>query len=446
MSKRVHWNHRFAFILAAAGSAVGLGNIWKFPYITGVHGGGAFVLVYLAIILIVGVPILIAEIYIGQESQKNVVEAFEATHRKGSPWQAAGFMGVIAALFIMFFYSVVGGWVLDYVFKSGMNQFAGHSDDEIKGFLGSLFQSPWRQLFWHFIFMLLCAGIVSAGIRKGIERWNEILMPGLFILLFALLVRACFLPGFGEAISFLFSPDASKLSAEGILVAAGHSFFTLSLGLGAMITYGSYIEKKEKIVPTALMIAGLDTVIALAAGIVVFSVVFTFDLEPGKGPTLMFQTLPMLFTRMAGGYFISLAFFVLVAFAALTSAISLMETCVTYWTETRGMNRQKTTWGVAAIIYLGGITCALSFNVLSDVTIVGLTFFDLFDKITSSILLPLGGAIVSLFYGWVLGPKAVAATVHSRGANVTAFLLLWITRLIAPILVFAVLINGLKDW
>lgn len=442
---RAHWSNRLAFILAAAGSAVGLGNIWKFPYITGINGGGAFVAVYLVCIAAVGLPIFVAELSIGQKAQANVVTSFEATHRPGSPWRIAGWMGLVSAFVILSFYSVVGGWVLDFIFRSATNQFAGHTDEEIKSVLGSLFSHPGRQLAWHALFMGGSVAIVLQGLNAGLERWNRILMPALFILLLLLLARAAFLPGMGEALRFLFVPDASRLSAAGVLEAVGHSFFTLSLGMGAMLTYGSYLRSREELARTVISVAALDTVIALIAGTVIFAVVFSHGLDASSGPTLMFQTLPMLFTKIPGGYFVSLAFFLLVGFAALTSAISLLEVVVAYWVETHGTRRRPTVIVSGVLIYALGILSALSTNLLAEVKLLGHTFFDFADKATSSLLLPLGGALISLFFGWVLGLKAAEEVVGPR-FKLAARVLMWTTRVLAPLAVAIIIVRALREW
>lgn len=444
---RAHWSNRLAFILVAAGSAIGLGNLWKFPYVTGVNGGGAFVLVYLICIALVGLPLLLAELSIGQTSQSNAITAFEVTHRKGSPWRMIGWLGVLSAFLILSFYSVVGGWVLDFTFRSLSNQFAGKTDSQISEFLSQLFSNPARQIFWHFLFMSATVGIVVGGIQGGIEKWNRILMPALLGLLGLLLINSFFLPGFGEALKFLFRPDFSKLHAAGVLEAVGHSFFTLSLGMGCMITYGSYLNKKEDLKRIALSVAFLDTLIAMVAGIIIFSIVFSFQLQPGGGPTLMFKTLPVLFTKMTGGYFISIAFFLLVAFAAFTSAVSLMEVVVTYWVENHKLDRNHTSVYVGLFTFFLGILSALSTNVLSQFHVAGgMTFFDLFDKLTSNIFLPLGGLLISLFFGWILGEKAVQSATGKDLPPVMQTLLLWTLRVFAPVGVAAVLFNGLKNW
>lgn len=437
---RAHWSGRLAFILAAAGSAVGLGNMWKFPYIAGTNGGGAFVLLYLLCIAIVGIPIFIAELYIGQAGQKNAVESFEVVHKKKSRWRFIGFLGILSAFLILSFYSVVGGWVLDFLYRSASGDFLVLSDDEISSVLGSLFSNPERQLFWHFVFMGMTIGIVIGGVKNGLERWNNILMPGLIAILLGLVVYSFTLDGFPQSVSFLFSFDTSELSAEGLLEAVGHAFFTLSLGMGAILTYGSYLDKKEGLVRTAFTVGLLDTAIALVAGLIIFSVVFTFGFEPGAGPGLMFKTLPMLFAKLPGAYFLTIVFFVLVTFAALTSAVSLLEVVVAYLDEKHNLKRWQTTLGAGLVIYALGVLSALSTNKLADFKVLGLTFFDLFDKLSSQYFLPLGGLGISLFFGWVLGPKAVERAV-GRMPRWCALGLMWTTRILAPGAVFIVIVN-----
>lgn len=442
---RAHWSGRLAFILAAAGSAVGLGNIWKFPYITGTNGGGAFVLIYLLCIAAVGIPIFIAELYIGQTSQKNAVQSFEVLNGKNSKWKAIGWLGLLSAFVILSFYSVVGGWVLDFLYRSISGEFFKETDDQIAGVLGQLFSDPWRMLFWHFIFMLGTIGIVIGGVKDGLERWNKILMPGLVLILLGLFFYSMTLDGFSQSLNFLFSFNAENLSGAGILEAVGHAFFTLSLGMGAIITYGSYLHKKEKLARVALTVGFLDTAIALLAGVVIFSVVFTFGFEPAAGPSLMFKTLPMLFVKLPGGFFIAVGFFLLVTFAALTSSVSLLEVVVAYWDEKHHAPRWKTTLITGTIIFFLGILSALSFNVWSDVQPLSglgihLNFFDLFDKASSQYFLPIGGLMISLFFGWVLGPKAVHAAIGPN-SNWATFGLLWTSRLIAPLAVILVILN-----
>ena len=442
---RAHWSNRMAFVLAASGSAIGLGNIWKFPYITGENGGGAFVLIYLICIAAVGLPIFIAELFIGRDSQSNAISSFEELHRKGTPWRYVGVMGVISAFLILSFYSVVGGWVINFAFKSVVGDFTGQSEEAIKGIMNGMFADGPSQIFWHSLFMVATVGIVIGGVKSGIERANKILMPALLGILLLLFVNAVFSEGFSQSVSFLFNPDFSKLSGKAILEAVGHSFFTLSLGMGTMITYGSYLQKTDSLPKTAITVALMDTGIALLAGVVIFSAVFSYNFEPGSGPTLMFQTLPVLFSKMAGGQLVSIGFFVLVAFAALTSSVSLLEVVVAYVDEKLNWARKRSTLVIGGIIYCTGILCALSFNVLSDVKILGATFFDLFDITTSKFTMPIGGLLISLFFGWILGPKAVERAIDRPVTSFLTLGLVWATRLIAPVAVAITLWNGIKD-
>ncbi|MCU0936225.1 MAG: sodium-dependent transporter [Gammaproteobacteria bacterium] len=443
MAARAHWSSRLGFILAAAGSAVGLGNIWKFPYMAGENGGGAFVAVYLLCVLAVGLPILIAEVYIGRESQRNVVQAFEALHRPRSPWRFTGWLGLVTAFLILSFYSVVGGWVLDFLVKALTGELTTAGDAAVRGYLDQLFHNPWEMLLWHTLFMALTIGIVARGIAGGIERANRLMMPALFLLLLLLVLRAAAMPGFGPALAFLFSPRFEDLTWSSALQAAGQAFFSLSLGMGAMITYGSYLNRGESIPGTTAKVAVMDTLVSMLAGVMVFSVVFTFGQEPAAGPSLMFVNLPLLFQQMTGGYFVAVAFFLLVAFAALTSAISLLEVVVAYADEVHGWPRPRTAVLMGGAIYALGILAALSFNVLSDVTVAGHTFFDLFDDLTSNLTLPLGGLLIALFYGWLLGRDAVRRTFTGPVPGYLQEVLLWSVRVLAPAAVAYLLVKGL---
>lgn len=447
MNTRAQWSNPLLFILAAAGSAVGLGNIWKFPYMAGMNGGGAFVLIYLCCIFLIGLPIFVAELYIGQQSQANAVTAFETLHRKNTPWKTIGIMGVVTAYLIMSFYCVVGGWVLDYGWHSLLNKFASSGSEKISNNLSELLSNPWRQIFWHFIFLGITVYVVANGIKKGIEIASKILMPALSLLLLALLVRSFFLPGFSEAARFLFTPDTAKIDGKVVLEAVGQAFFTLSLGMGCMITYGSYLKKKENLFKVALAVSFVDTLIALLAGFVVFAIVFSYSFEPGGGPALIFKTLPLLFAKMPGGYFIAVAFFLLISFAALTSSFSLLEVVVAWHVEKHGLTRRQSAITGGIIIFGFGVLTSLSNNILSSVKITGYNFFDFFDKLTSSLFMPLGGIFIAVFYGWFLGPKAVQATAEkSRFLNHFYLIFLWTVRVVAPIAVAIMLVNGLRKW
>jgi NSS family neurotransmitter:Na+ symporter len=438
--QRSHWTNRFSFILVAIGSAVGLGNIWKFPYITGLNGGGLFVLIYLLCIAVIGLPIFLAELYIGQRSQANLVSAFSIIEGKKSKWEIAGWFGLISAFLILSFYSVVGGWIIDYLYKSLTFSFDGKTDDQVRGMMTDLFSSPIKQITLHFFFMGLCFGIVRAGVSKGIEKWSNILMPTFFVILVGLLTYSFTTPGFQDAITFLFSFKYDKLTGSGILEAVGHSFFTLSLGMGAIITYGSYLNKNESLLGTALLIGVMDTVVALTSGIIIFSIVFSYGLNPSSGPTLMFETLPVLFAKTTGGQFVSIAFFGLVLFAAITSAISLLEVMVSYCDESLKWSRKKATPIVCIAIFFLGIFSALSKNVLANFHIWNeLTFFDFLDKLTSHYTLPIGGLLIAIFFGWKTDRKQVSLVFYNKTFST---LIIWSCRVIAPLAIFAMIVNS----
>lgn len=441
MEKRAHWSNRLSFILVAIGSAVGLGNIWKFPYIAGENGGGLFVLIYLLCIVVIGLPIFVSELYIGQKSQTNVVNAFHKFKGHKTKWSIIGWFGLLSAFLILSFYSVVGGWIIDYLYKSITFSFDMKTDVQVKQMMTDLFANPTKQVLLHFVFMAFTFGIVIGGVSKGIERWSKILMPMFFIILAGLLIYSFTTPGFGKAFSFLFSFDASKLTASGVLEAVGHSFFTLSLGMGAIITYGSYLDPKENIISTAITIGLMDTLVALVSGLIIFSVVFSYGLNPGSGPTLMFQTLPVLFAKTTEGQLVSIAFFGLVLFAALTSAISLLEVIVSYFDESLKMSRKKTTPVICLILFLLGILSALSTNSLATFYVFKkLTFFDFFDQITSHYVLPIGGLLISLFFGWVVGKDGLKDVIKM---DFIRLIILWSTRIIAPLAISMMIVNSL---
>ncbi len=398
---RGNWSSQFGFIAAAAGSAIGLGNIWRFPYMVGRYGGAAFVLVYLAIIIFIGVPVMNSELLIGRKSERNAVGAFKVL-APGSPWFIVGAMGILAGFIILSYYSVVAGWAVAFIFKSGAYMATGADYANI--FVGHI-TSPAAPIIWHGIFMLMCIGIVAAGIEKGIEKYSKILMPALVIILLVLIVRSVTLPGAGEGLAFYLKPDFSKLTAEGILAALGQAFFTLSLGMGCMIVYGSYLKKDQDIPINSYWIAGADTAIALLAGFVIFPAVFAFGLEPGAGPGLTFITLPAVFAAMGPvGHFFGILFFFLLTIAALTSAISLLEVVSAYFIDEAKWNRKKAVWIMGIIIFLLGVPSSLGQGVWSGVKIIGgRDILDSLDFLAYNILLPLGGFLLCIFIGWFWG-------------------------------------------
>jgi len=331
-----------AFILAAAGSAVGLGNIWKFPYIIGENGGGAFVLVYLACIFLIGVPVLIAEIMIGRRGGQSPVATMRTltkTEGTSKGWRIIGWNGVVASFLVLSFYAVIGGWSLVYIGKAALGLFVGADAEAIGGQFNDLLANPWELLLWHTVFMAIVVFIVGRGIRKGLEKAVSMLMPMLFLLLVVMVFYAMSSGSFGRAVSFMFSPDFSRLTTEGVLIALGHAAFTLSIGIGVLMAYGSYLPKNINIAKTAMTIAVLDTSVALLAGLAIFPLVFANGLEAGAGPGLIFVTLPLAFGQMGGGILFGALFFALLLVAAITSAISMLEPVVEWLEEHKGANR-----------------------------------------------------------------------------------------------------------
>jgi NSS family neurotransmitter:Na+ symporter len=402
------WASRWIFILAATGSAVGLGNIWKFPYITGENGGGAFVLVYLACILLVGIPIMMAEVFIGRRARKNPIHALTdiAEESGGSKaWGLIGFMGMLSGVLIFSFYSVVGGWVLHYIKVMLTGEMLGVSAEQAGVTFDTLLGDPKTLLGWHTLFSIMTIAVVAGGINKGIETATRIMMPSLFVLLLILLGYAMSTDGFSQGWDFMFHVDFGQLTWNAALVALGHSFFTLSLGMGTIMAYGSYMTKKASIGKTVLTIGALDTLVALVAGLAIFPIIFSNGLNPGAGPGLMFISLPVAFGQMPFGQFFGSLFFILVGVAAWTSAISLLEPTVAFLIEKFEMKRITASITLGVVVWGLGIACLGSFSFLSDVTFFGKNTFDLFDYITANIMLPLGGILIALFAGWVVKDK-----------------------------------------
>ena len=468
---RESWSGGLGFILAAAGSAVGLGNIWKFPYITGMNGGGAFVLIYLLCIAVIGLPVMLCEISLGRHTKRNPVGAFKQLNPANSTvahllgigiilcgvfllcfgkygwgvvsllvgaavfrwrWTLVGAMGVVAGFVILSFYSVVAGWTLGYIVKalSGQLQFAdkGAAETAFVAFVAN----PGLSILCHLVFMVLCVFIVYKGVRSGIERWSKILMPVLFLLLIVLIIRGLTLDGALEGVRFYLTPDFSKITPESVLVALGHAFFSLSLGMGAIITYGSYVKKEQNLFLSSLSIVALDTLVALMAGLAMFPAVFAMGLKPGAGPGLVFIVLPAVFGKMAGGPIWAALFFLLLAVAALTSGISLLEVVTAYFVDERKWSRKKASVVFGTVIFFIGCLCAISAD--KDITGwknlewlrdplalafggVSGCFFDLLDSLATNWLLPLGGMFIALFVGWIWGTRAAVEEIRQGSHN-----------------------------
>jgi len=404
-SQHGEWSSRFAFILAATGSAVGLGNIWKFPYITGENGGGAFVIVYLLCVLLIGIPIMMAETMLGRRSRQNPINtmitlADEAGADKN--WHYLGWMGVAAGFLILSYYSVIAGWASAYVLKAFTGSFFGADAAAIKVIFDDFVASPVKLLFWHSLFMLATMLIVVRGVNTGLEKAVRFLMPSLFVLLILMVAYAMTTDTYDQGVKFLFTPDFSKLTGNGILTAMGHAFFTLSLGMGAIMVYGSYLPKDVSISKTVFLIAGTDTVVALLAGIAIFPIVFASGLEPAAGPGLIFQTLPIAFGNMTGGWFFGILFFVMLVFAALSSSISLIEPAVAWLVENKDMSREQACIWSGSITWLLGFGTIFSFNVWSEFKIFDRTIFQLLDYLTANLMLPIGGFCIAVFAGWIM--------------------------------------------
>jgi len=403
-----HWSSRWAFILAAAGSAVGLGNIWKFPYITGQNGGGTFVLVYLVTISVIAIPIMMAEVMLGRRGRQSPINTMRELAREAGAsrgWVIMGAVGILAGFLILSYYSVVAGWALAYVFKTALGSFTGQSGQAIGGMFTDHISNPWILLFWHSVMIIMTMVVVSRGVRSGLEQAVRWMMPGLFILLLILVGYAMSTGGFVRGIEFLFRPSA--ITPASVLVAMGHAFFTLSLGMGAIMMYGSYLSENTSIAKTIFAVAGLDTLVALLAGMAIFPLVFAYDLPPGAGPGLIFSTLPIAFGAMPGGAFFGTLFFVLLVFAAWTSSISLIEPAVAWLVENHGLTRIRASVAAGVATWLMGVVTVLSFNGWEQYKFLGKTAFEVLDFLTANVMLPLGGLAIAVFSAWIMSRQVV---------------------------------------
>lgn len=443
--KRDGFSSRFGIVAAAAGSAIGLGNIWKFPYITGQNGGGAFLLVYLVCILIIGLPVLISEMLIGRRSGTNAVDSFSTISGKKG-WKLPGSLAMGTAFFILAFYGVVAGWTLKYITLTLQGGFSGKSTADITNIFNGFISSPVQPIIFQIIFMAITGLVVVMGVSNGIEKASKILMPFLLVIIIILNVRSITLDGASEGLAFLFKPDFSKLTKAGILEALGHAFFTLSLGMGIMLTYGSYIKKDVSLGATAIEVGAADTIIALLAGVAIFPAVFAFNIEPASGPGLVFITLPNIFNQMVGGKFFEMIFFILLAVAALTSTVSLLEVVVAYVTEDTKLGRKRSTLLVTIAIVIVGAISSLSMSPVSPISkivINKMNLFDFMDYFTSNWMLPIVALSVAIFVGWFMKKKDVKDEITSGGkfkGNYYKFFMVMI-KFVSPILIAIVFLN-----
>lgn len=447
--ERGNFGSKLGVILASAGSAVGLGNIWRFPYETGNHGGAAFILIYLGCILLLGLPIMIAEFLIGRHSQANTARAYQIL-APGTQWRWVGRMGVLAGFLILSYYSVVAGWTLEYIFEAVSNSFAGKTPAEFISSFQSFSSNPWRPALWLTLFLLATHFIIVKGVEKGIEKSSKIMMPTLFIIILILVGCSVTLPGAGKGIEFLLKPDFSKVDGNVFLGAMGQAFFSLSLGMGCLCTYASYFSKNTNLTRTAFSVGIIDTFVAVLAGFIIFPAAFSVGIQPDAGPSLIFITLPNVFQQAFSGipilaYIFSVMFYVLLALAALTSTISLHEVVTAYLHEEFNFTRGKAARLVTTGCILLGILCSLSLGVTKEFTIFGLGMFDLFDFVTAKLMLPLGGLLISIFTGWYLDKKLVWSEITNNGTlKVPTYkLIIFILKYVAPIAISVIFINEL---
>lgn len=439
------WSTRLAFILAATGSAVGLGNIWRFPYTAGEYGGGAFVLVYLFCVAVIGIPIMMAEIMLGRRGRRspiNTMRALAQQEGKHPAWQLLGWIGIVTGFLILSFYSVIAGWTMAYAVRSAGGVFLNIDAAGADAVFGALVGDAERLLAWHSIFMALCLLVVARGVASGLEKAVRFLMPALLALLVLMVIYSFSAGNFGQAASYMFAPDFSKLSGEAVLSAMGQAFFSLSLGMGAIMIYGSYLHSDASISSNSVIIAGMDSLVAILAGLAIFPIVFANGMQPEQGPGLVFKVLPIAFGQMPGGVLFSTLFFVLLVFAAWTSAISLLEPMVAWLVENLCLSRVRAAVLAGVSVWLLGIACLLSLNEWSGVTIFGKGFLDLFDFLTANILLPVGGLLIAVFAGWVLS-RGASVDELGMGEDMAYRLWLVLIRYVAPLAVALVFLNAI---
>ncbi len=448
------WANRWVFILAATGSAIGLGNIWKFPYITGENGGGAFVLVYLVCIAIIGIPIMMAEVLIGRRGRSSPINSMRSLAleaRASSWWKYTGWLGALAGFLVLSYYSVIAGWAILYTFRLGAGQFTNASPQAVELAFNNFLADPLLLIAFHTLFMIMTLVVVARGVTRGLELAIRLMMPTLFLLLLILLAYGVNSGGFAQAVAFLFTFNFDQLRAESALVALGHAFFTLSLGLGAIMMYGAYMPKNASIGFAVLTVAGIDTLVSIGAGLAVFPIVFANHLEPGAGPGLLFVTLPIAFGQMPWGSFFGALFFLLVIIAAWSSSISLIEPLVAWVVEKGFMNRIKASIMLGVLTWIVGLGTVFSFNVWKDVTFfAGKNFFHSLDFITANIMLPLGGLLIAIFAGWIMKRTVVEKELNMSSYGLYA---LWtiVLRLVSPVAVLVVMLWALfqeqiKTW
>ncbi|MFC3286268.1 sodium-dependent transporter [Litchfieldella rifensis] len=438
------WLGRWGFILAATGSAVGLGNIWKFPYMTGEYGGGAFVLVYLACILAVGVPIMMVEIGFGRRGRGSPIDAIRRVVKESgghSAWSLFGWMAMLCGFMILSFYVVVAGWSFAYLWKTLSGGLVGNEVADMAAIFEANNANPWNLGFWSTLVTVITMLIVGSGVQKGIERSVSWMMPGMVLMLAIMIGYAMFSGGFPQGVAFLFSFEVGKLSSEGLLAAMGHAFFTLSLASGAILTYGSYLPDRSSIARTTFTVAIADTVVALMAGLAIFPVIFANGMDPAAGPGLLFMSLPLAFQAMPLGTLFGAIFFIMLSMAALTSAISMIEATVAWLNESKGVSRRSAAWGVGILLWLVSTLAMLSFNVGADWTLLGKHFFDWLDYLTSRWMMPLGGLGMALMAGFLLRNEVFKSELSLSRPQYALWL--FMVRYVSPLGIVLIFIDAL---
>lgn len=447
MSERGQFATRIGAIAATVGSAVGLGNIWRFPYEAGQHGGAAFLAIYLACVIIMGVPVIVAEFMIGRKTHRNVCGALRELSPHGKLHWFSG-VCIIASLMIISFYSVVCGWIVEYLIQAITGTLLATSDHSAS--FGKFVTNPYRSVLWTVLFLLINFLVLRRGLKKGIERLANVMMPLLFVLLIAFCINSLLQPGATQGIKFLFSPDFSAITPHVAIGAMGQAFFSLSLGLSCLLTYSSYFKDKDSLVKNATVVALLDTLVAVLAGIMIFPVVFSYGMQPEAGPKLIFEVLPSIFQQMPGGHLLAILFFFLLFMASITSTISMSEISIAYFSEEWKMSRNNASLLNMVIAVVFGSLCALSFGVMSDYKVFGMTLFELFDYVSSNLLLPLGGIFFSIFVGWIIDRKVVEDELSNHGTlKVRSIkLLIFSLRYVSPVAIVMVFLYvlGAFNW
>lgn len=437
MAKRAGFATRMGAIAAAVGSAVGLGNIWRFPYEAGVNGGGAFILVYICCILVMGIPVILSEFIIGRSTHSNMKSALKQLS-PGKKYYLFTYICILGSFIVIGFYSVVCGWIIEYLYQALLGHLSGHTPQEYNDMFSSLLASPWRCVGWTALFLVINFLVMSRGIEKGIERVASIMMPLLFVILIVFCINSLLMPDARKGLRFLFYPDFSALTMRGVLDAFGQAFLSLSIGISCLVTYSSYFKDDTSLIKDAVTVASLDTLVAILSGVMIFPAVFSFNVEPTAGPSLIFEVLPGIFQQMAGGYVWALLFFLLVFFASLTSTISLSEIPITFIMEEHNISRPRAIFWTALITFILAAVAALSFNVLSDIKLWGKNIFDMMDYAASNVFMLLGGLFTAVYVGWILDRKVIRDQITNNGRlkGEMGPYMIFCMRYIAPVCIF----------